>query len=534
MEAPAPVSAYLHSATMVKAGIYLLARLTPVLGGTPLWIGIVVTVGAITMLLGAWLALGQTDLKRILAYSTVSVLGMLTFLLGLGSALAVKAMIVLLLAHALYKGTLFLAAGSVDHETGTRDILKLGGLRRAMPITAAVVALAALSQSGIPPLLGFISKELLYETTLEGEKFTVLLTGIALITSVLLVAVAAIVALRPFWGSPVNTPQKAHEAPWQMNLGPLILVSLSLLFGLFPGWTGKVLVAPAVSAVMGETSKVKLALWHGITPMLILSLVTIGLGVLIYLFQNTARKFVQRIDFGERIGPARIYQLSLRGLDRFAGWQTRLIQNGSLPKYIVTVISFALLLIGYTLIRSANWSNLFASWTGNLRLYEIFFPLIILVATIAVVRSKSRLAAVAALGVVGFGVAMIYVLFGAPDLAMTQFAIETLTVIIFVLVLYRLPRFVAYSQKRTQVRDAVIAGLAGVMMTLLVLIVTSQPLVSRLSPYFSDNSYVLAKGRNIVNVILVDFRGIDTLGEITVLAVAAIGVFALMKLRAEE
>ncbi len=198
------------------------------------------------------------------------------------------------------------------------------------------------------------------------------------------------------------------------------------------------------------------------------------------------------------------------------------------------MIVFALVLIGYSLLRGADWVNLLGSWQGELRLYEVFFPVIILVATVAVVRSKSRLAAVAALGVVGFGIAMIYVLFGAPDLAMTQFAIETLTVILFVLVLYRLPRFASYSRPRSRLRDAVIAILAGAMMTLLVLAVTATPLTSRLSPYFAENSYLLAKGRNIVNVILVDFRGIDTLGEVTVLAVAAIGVFALMKLRAEE
>jgi multicomponent Na+:H+ antiporter subunit A len=451
MEAPAPVSAYLHAATMVKAGIYLIARMTPILGGTTLWLVIIVLVGAITMLLGAWMALGQTDLKRILAYSTVSVLGMLTFLLGLGSTLAAKAAMVLLIAHALYKGTLFLAAGAVDHESGTRDTLQLGGLRRVMPLTAGVVALAALSQAGIPPLLGFISKELLYETALETDTYTWLMTAVALITSVILVAVAAVVS------------------------------SLSLIFGIFPGWTGNLLVAPAVSAVIGEASKVKLSIWHGITPMLILSIVTVGLGILLYVIRKPARATVQRLDLGKRIGPARVYQVSLRALDHLADVQTRLIQNGSLPNYLLTVIVFALVLIGYSLLRGTDWVNLLGSWQGELRLYEIFFPVIILVATVAVVRSKSRLAAVAALGVVGFGVAMIYVLFGAPDLAMTQFAIETLTVILFVLVLYRLPRFASYSSPRSRLRDAVIAILAGAMMTLLVLAVTATPLTSRLS-----------------------------------------------------
>lgn len=533
MEAPAPVSAYLHSATMVKAGIYLIARMTPILGGTALWLGLVATVGAITMLLGAWMAIGKTDLKQILAYSTVSVLGMLTFLLGLGSSLATKAAMVLLIAHALYKGALFLAAGSVDHETGTREILQLGGLRRLMPVTAAVVALAALSQAGLPPLLGFISKELLYEVTLEAQPSEWLLTGLALLTSVLLVAVAAVVAIRPFWGKAVDTPKKAHEAPWQMSFGPAVLVSLSLFFGLFSGWTGNMMVAPAVSAVIGEAVKVKLALWHGVTPMLLLSLVTIGLGLTLYVLQNPVRKLAQTLDLGPRFGPQRFYQLSWRGIEWFAQFQTSILQNGSLPRYLLTVVAATTFLVGFTLLSTGNWQGLWRD-AGDLRLYEIVIAIIIVVAAISVVRTKSRLAAVASLGVVGIGVALIYILFGAPDLAMTQFAIETLTVILFVLVLYRLPRFATYTSKLTRYRDALVALAAGAMMTLLVLVITSTPLVSRLTPYFAQNSYTLAQGRNIVNVILVDFRGIDTLGEITVLAVAAIGVFALMKLRQEK
>jgi multicomponent Na+:H+ antiporter subunit A len=309
---------------------------------------------------------------------------------------------------------------------------------------------------------------------------------------------------------------------------------LSLVFGIFPEWTGKTLAAPSVSAVLAEAVKVKLALWHGITPMLILSLVTIGLGVVLYFAQKPVRALFQRLDLGAYIGPAKIYQASLLGLDRLAELQTRFIQNGSLPNYMLTVVIFSVLLIGAALLRGTDWLDLLGAWRGGLRFYEIFFPIIILAATVAVVRSKSRLAAVTALGVVGFGVAMIYMLFGAPDLAMTQFAIETLTVILFVQVIYRLPRFASYSRRRSRIRDAIVAISAGAMMTLLVLAVTSTELFSRLSPYFAENSYLLAKGRNIVNVILVDFRGIDTLGEITVLAVAAIGVFALMKLRAEE
>jgi multicomponent Na+:H+ antiporter subunit A len=533
MEAPAPVSAYLHSATMVKAGVYLIARLSPILGDTPLWLMIIVPVGAVTMLLGAWMALGKTDLKQILAYSTVSVLGMLTFLLGLGSTLAAKAAMVLLIAHALYKGALFMAVGSVDHETGTRDMLQLGGLRRLMPLTATVVGIAALSQAGIPPLLGFISKELLYEATLENDSYVLLLTGLALLTSVLLVAVAALVAIRPFWGKLVETPQKAHEAPWQMNLGPAVLVSLSLLFGLFPGWLGINLVAPAASAIQGEAINVKLALWHGITQMLILSIITILLGIALYTLQNVVRKLAQALDPGPIIGPKRLYKLSWRGIEWFAEFQTRILQNGSLPYYMLTIVGTTTFLVLFTVLRYWNWNGILR-WTSVPGVYEIVIASIIVIAALYIIRTKSRLAAVAALGAVGFSIALIYILFGAPDLAMTQFSIETLTVILFVFVLYRLPRFSEFTGKATRLRDAMVAIFAGGMMTLLVLVITSTPLVSRLTPYFAENSYTLAKGRNIVNVILVDFRGIDTLGEITVLAVAAIGVFALMKLRTEK
>lgn len=526
MEAPAPVSAYLHSATMVKAGIFLLARLTPILGGTALWMGIVVTVGAITMLLSAWLSLGQTDLKRILAYSTLSILGMLTFLLGLGSSLAIKTAMVLLVAHALYKGALFLTAGAVDHETGSRDITQLSGLRRVMPFTALAAGLAALSQAGIPPLFGFISKELVYETTLDS----IWLTALVFITSVLLVAVAGLVSIKPFFGPQGETPKSAHEAPWPMTSAPLLLSALSLIIGLFPGFLGKMLIAPAAQATYGEPIKVKLALWHGITPMLILSVITVLLGFGLYRIRIPARKLIQKLNVGPHIGPGQIYVYSLTYLDKFANNLTLFLQNGSLPRYLLTVLLAALGLIGVPLLLNTPWEGVFRL-PREVRFYEWVLVIIILGATFSAVRVRSRLAAVAALGAVGFSIAMIYTLFGAPDLAMTQFAIETLTVILFVLVLYRLPRFARYTGRKSRARDAIIAIGAGIMMTVLVLVVTATPLTSRLTPFFAENSYTLAKGRNIVNVILVDFRGIDTLGEITVLTVAAIGVLALMKMK---
>jgi multicomponent Na+:H+ antiporter subunit A len=234
MEAPTPVSAYLHSATMVKAGVYLLARLSPVLGGTEAWIAIVTLTGAATMLVGAAKALLETDLKRILAYSTVSVLGMLTLLLGIGTPRAIEAAMVYLLAHALYKGALFLVAGAVDHETGTREATRLGGLRRAMPITAVAAAAAAVSMVGLPPLFGFIAKELLYEATWGAPDLALVITGVTVLSNTLLMAVAVVVGIQPFAGQAVSTPKKPHEAPWTLWLGPALLGGLGLIGGLFP------------------------------------------------------------------------------------------------------------------------------------------------------------------------------------------------------------------------------------------------------------------------------------------------------------
>jgi multicomponent Na+:H+ antiporter subunit A len=558
MEAPTPVSAYLHSATMVKAGVYLLARLSPVLGGTDAWHYLVTGAGMATMLLGALLALAQTDLKRILAYSTVSTLGTLVLLLGLDTTLSVKAAMLFLLVHALYKGALFLAAGAVDHETGTRDIGRLGGLARAMPITAAAAGLAALSMAGLPPMLGFINKELLYEAKLQAPRAAALITAAGVAANMLLVAVAGLVGLGPFWGRRhvpgtsevpgTSGGKKPHEAPLAMWLGPAVLAGLGLLNGLFPEALPSTLVAAAASAVRGQPTEVKLALWHGINPILALSVLTVAVGAGIYAGHAALRRAVGRFAPGlsavfrnaGRWGPQAGYDLALRGLNGVARAQTRFLQSGYLSAYLIIIILTTVGLAGYALAARGGVQLALSVVEGaaggatGIRLYEALVGLLILAATLLAVFSSARLTAVAALGVVGYGVALIYTLFGAPDLAMTQFAIETLTVFLFVLVLYRLPRFASLSRRATRVRDAAIALAAGGLMTVLVLVATAMPLDSRLSPYFAENAASLARGRNIVNVILVDFRGLDTLGEITVLAAAAIGVYALLKLRLDE
>ncbi|MBO9362164.1 MAG: putative monovalent cation/H+ antiporter subunit A [Thermoflexus sp.] len=533
MEAPTPVSAYLHSATMVKAGVYLLARLTPVLGGSEAWRYLVGGVGMITMLLGAAMALWQRDMKRILAYSTVSALGTLTLLLGLDTVLSVKAAMVFLLTHALYKGALFLVAGAVDHETGVRDVTQLGRLAPAMPVTAVAAGLAGLSMAGLPPTLGFINKELLYEAQLQASRLAVPVTVAGVLSNVFLVAVAGIVALAPFLGRRAALSKRPHEAPPALLVGPLFLAAISLVGGLFPKVVAELLLSASVRAVRPEATTLELKLWHGINPAFALSVLTLAAGVAVY----AARGFWHRTSWLagaiDRWGPQGGYALLLSGLNGVAQAQTRLLQNGYLRFYLMAIIAATVGLVGSALLlRGGEIAAPSRLW--DVRLHEWAIAALTLAAALMAVLTSSRLAAAAALGIIGYSIALFYVFFSAPDLAMTQFAVETLTVILFVLVVYRLPRFTPLSSLRARVRDAVVALLAGGMMTALVLTAIAISRESHLASYFVENSWTQAQGRNVVNVILVDFRALDTLGEITVLAVAAIGIYALLRLRLEK
>ncbi len=526
MEAPTPVSAYLHSATMVKAGIYLMARLLPAIGGTPEWYSIVITIGALTTAAGAFLALGQTDLKRLLAYSTISALGTMTLLLGLGDPLAVKAAIAFLFAHALYKGALFLVAGSVDHEAGSRDITKLAGLRKAMPFSALAAALAGLSMAGVIPFFGFVAKEVLYEKALETNPWIIAVVVFSALANVI---VAALVAVTPFWRRATDHENKQdkhpHEAPFVMLAGPLFLSLIGLLAGLFARGTGN-LLSNAVNASSGQIVTTKLALWHGLTPALILSLLTLAIGIGVYLIITPLRKGFQKSYTAP--GPERAYQLTWRGVLGAADKLTGILQNGFLRYYLSMIIISTIGGVSLTLLLKGGWHLPDKILTP--RFYEVGLVLIILIAAFNVTISKSRLSAVASMGAIGFGIALLYLFYGAPDLAMTQFLIESLTVILFVVAFYHLPGFSNLSSKHAKIRDAFIALFAGTLMTVLVLSSIGGQVFPSISGYFSENSYLLSHGRNVVNVILVDFRGIDTLGEITVLGIAAIGVFALLKL----
>jgi multicomponent Na+:H+ antiporter subunit A len=532
MEAPTPVSAYLHSATMVKAGIYLIARLNHAIGGTVLWQDTILVIGTITMVIAALLSFKQTDLKKLLAYSTLSVLGTLTMLLGIGSNLAIKAFFIFLVAHSLYKGTLFLVAGTLDHETGTRNVSMLGGLKKYLPVTMIAALLASFSMMGIIPLVGFIGKETVYSAILEVESFRFLLLTLAVISNAFVVMVTILVGLKPFFGQLLPTPKSPHEAPIKMLIGPIILAVFGLLTGLFPNFFIQGLLDQSSISILAEELGITVKLWHGFNFVLLLSFVTLLSGIGIYYFRESIIRLISNIKLIDIIKPSYWYETILNGTLSFAKLQTKILQNGFLRYYIIFIILTTIGLAGYTLLRIPEINSL--NINAEVTIYELIIGIIIIASTLLVITSESRLKAIVSLGVVGFAMGIIFILYSAPDLALTTFAIETLTVILFVLVLYKLPKYLKFSKPVSKTRDVIIALSVGIFMTITVLLVTAGEMQSELKKYFAEASLPEGKGRNIVNVILVDFRAIDTLGEITVLAVAAIGVYALLKLRLKE
>ncbi|MGE0796698.1 MAG: hydrogen gas-evolving membrane-bound hydrogenase subunit E [Lautropia sp.] len=522
MVAPTPVSAYLHSATMVKLGVYLMARLNPTLGDTAIWTTLLQIGGLATMLTGSVLALRETDLKRMLAYSTVVSLGTLMVLIALPYAIASFALIAFLIVHALYKACLFLVAGIIDHEAGTRDTTTLSGLRHRMPLTAAVALLGGLSMAGLPPFIGFVGKELVYQASLDSAAPS-LPVLIALIANAVMVAVAGVLTLRVFFGPPASTPQTPHDPPWPMLAGPAALALLGLVFGIAP-WLANDLVLAAARSVAPGDVPYALALWHGFTPILALSGATLLLGCVLYRYWTPLHRLLAGQTAIGRLGPDAQYDRLIDGLQRVARWQTRRIQSGSLRRYVAATLAIFVLAIGGTLC-----------WQGGLawpapRSIEltIAIPILLTIAAIAVVRARDFVAGVLAAGMVGFGMALVFLFHGAPDLAFTQFSVEAVAIVILLAIVGRMP-FRDRTRRTTGERrtDAVIAiGIGGVA-TLVLLAVLGTPFDGRYGDYFMATSLPEAHGRNVVNVIIVDFRALDTLGEITVLALAALAAAAV-------
>jgi multicomponent Na+:H+ antiporter subunit A len=528
MAAPTPVSAYLHSATMVKLGVYLLARLNPVYLDHGLWQGTLTWFGLATALTGAVLALRETDLKRVLAYTTVTALGTLVMLVGIPPDVSATAAVVFLLVHALYKAALFLVAGIVDHETGTRDASALGGLARAMPATAVAATLAALSMAGLPPFVGFVAKELVYEAKLQaGDGAAVLVAGGFLVNAAM-VAVAAVLSFRLFLGRRRPTPRPAHDPGRAMMAGPIVLGALGLVAGAAPGLFGPWLVNPAASALLGQPVGGRLALWHGLTPLLGLSALTVLAGVCLYLAWGRLGPALRAFAPLYRLGPTALYDRAVAGLVPAAARATRAIQHGDLRGYLRTLFLTASLGVLATLALRGGFAfpALPPGWPDP----RILPAVVLALGAVAAVLSPSLMAAVMATGLVGFATAVLFMVNGAPDLAFTQFAVETLFVAILAAALVRLPiRARAARAPRDRRVDAAVAASAGAAVALLLLAVLASPFDPRLSDWFGAESVPAAHGRNVVNVILVDFRALDTLGEITVLALAAFSVVAVLR-----
>ncbi len=533
MQAPTPASAFLHSATMVKAGIYLLARLNPGLGNTVLWNTTLIVVGSATLLVGATLAMRQYDLKALLAYSTISVLGILTLVIGLGGTYAAEAMVAYLLAHALYKSALFLVAGGIDHETGTRDLRHLGGLRKEMPISMILAILAGLSMAGIPITYGFVAKELVLKAAIES-KMAMFGVAAALVIMVITAIFSIVYTWRfisgTFFGARgTGMHAHVHEAPVGMLIGPGIPASLTLLFSLgFLPVVG-VFLSPAATMIAGEHAEVHLHIWEGWNLAFTLSVGIMLVGGIIAAFHRQIAAAASLLPVW--LNSDRIYDATLDGLLNGAKRLTQIIQAGNLRTYLVTII-VAFLVLLWSQFLTQRFISVQLPPLNDLVLHEVVAALLIPVGVVAVTRAQEPIGAIISAGMVGAMVSLFFVLFSAPDLALTQLLIEVLLTVFLLLVFSVLPdRFEELSPNNTRIRDGFIAGGVGVLMTGLTLVAVSSTLFEPISSYYLDQSLPAGKGGNVVNVILVDFRGLDTLGEISVLFIAALGIYGLLRLR---
>ncbi|MGE0572380.1 MAG: hydrogen gas-evolving membrane-bound hydrogenase subunit E [Dehalococcoidia bacterium] len=521
MVAPSPVSAYLHSAAMVKAGVFVLARVFPHFEGLLLWEALLMSAGGTTAVLGGWFAIRHSDMKAILAYTTISLLGTLVFLLGIGTSSAVKAACVLLLGHALYKSSLFLAVGAVEHATGTRDVRELRGLARALPWTTAALALGGLSLAGLPPALGYVGKETLLAAA-EANRTSMVL-AVAGATGVFSLLAAWMVTLRVGAGSPSPAAERAHPLQREVVVAPLALAGAGLALGIAAPVL-EPLVRSCATAITGYPVEVQLGLIPVSATVGIASVAIIVVGLTIA-FAAGSRLLPMVQPGWPRAGDLG-YRLALDNAQAGARFITERVQNGMLPSYVLTILVVTLALAGTAFVTGGGMTA--PRDLASIRFHEGLISLVVLSAAGVAALTRSHMAGVAALGTVGIGIAVLYGMLGAPDLAMTQLLIETVTVVLFVYVFSRLPGLRELSSVRRRTRDAVFAGICGLFVMALTWTVAGTSGDRPVAEYFARVSYSEAFGRNVVNVIIVDFRALDTLAEITVLAVAAVGVLALL------
>jgi multicomponent Na+:H+ antiporter subunit A len=544
MEAPTPVSAFLHSATMVQAGVYLLARMSPSLGGTTAWTTLLIVFGGLTLLWGAFGALRQIDLKQMLAQSTIASLGLLVLLIGIGNEAAISGMVIYFLAHACYKAGLFMVAGAVDHGTGTRNLSVLGGLADQMPVSFIGASLAALSMIGLPLTLGFFGKEEMYLALMGLRPEALLVLAVLILGNALLAGLALLVMIKPFLGPLLPTPKSPHEAPVAMLAGPILLGGAAIVAAMTVEWFGPNIVVPAAATILGEATNSHLHLAIDFrSPLLWLSVLTWALGILVYWQASTIRTVLRRGGRAMGWTADTVFDWAMFGLIRVAGLVTRRLHHGRLEIYLVVVFAALALVLLVPVLGmgglAALWpSGQFGNWPANLtpaalHLHEWAVIALAIGGLVAVLVASSRLVAILALGIQGTAVALLYLLFGAPDLSFTQFMVEVLSVVILTLVMTRLRLDERDHRPLGEaLRDGAVALACGIGVSLTLLVVLTGTLDPKLGEFFTATSVPLAHGHNIVNVILVDYRGFDTLGEISVLMATGIAILALIRGRA--
>ncbi|MBD8685948.1 MULTISPECIES: monovalent cation/H+ antiporter subunit A [unclassified Rhizobium] len=544
MAAPTPVSAYLHSATMVKAGVFLLVRLWPVLAGTQEWFWLLGFAGITTLLLGAYFAMFQQDLKGLLAYSTISHLGLITTLLSLGSPLAAVAAIFHMMNHATFKASLFMAAGIIDHETGTRDMRRLSGLYRFMPATATLAMAASAAMAGVPLFNGFLSKEMFFAESVETHADSLLdkaLPYVATLSGAFAVAYSLRFIHTVFFGpAPHDIPNpKPHEPPRWMRFPIELLVVACLIVGIVPSLSIGPFLHSAVLSVLGpQTPAYSLSIWHGFNLPLMMSLVALIGGVAIY---AALGGYFARCEDGppvfRHLRGQRIFERIIVTVSwKWARWLESTLGTRRLQPQLRMLILVALI-AGFSPVASSQFTLTLPSVTTFDPIFAILWGIGMIAAMGAAWQAKyHRLAALVMLGVSGLVTCLTFVWLSAPDLAITQLLVEIVTMVLILLGLRWLPKREVKVDNNSELpaqlrrgRDFMLAVFCGIGMSVIAFAVMTLPVPNTIANYFLENAYTQGGGTNVVNVILVDFRGFDTMGEIAVLAIVGLTVFALLR-----
>jgi multicomponent Na+:H+ antiporter subunit A len=529
MAAPTPVSAYLHSAAMVNAGIYLIARMSPVLGNTVVWQTIIIIFGVVTMFTGAYFSLTQKDMKRILAYATISAQGILVLLLGVGSVLSVKAALLYLVVHAFYKATLFMVTGAIDKKTGTRNIYELGNLWKKMPVTMVCSVLALASMASVPPMMGCISKKLIFEAKVEFLDKSPYLLVLGFIAFIFLFAVSVLITYQVFFRKQSLIKNNTTEAGFMFLLGPVILSVLGFVITIFPEQF-ETFIEFAAGAVKTTNFQVDLKLWSGLTDVFWLSFISMFLGTLLFAYRNKIFSFFQRLNnYLFYLELSNIFLLFIDWLLKFTKKVTGTIQHGYHRFYLMIVFLVSGIFLWLFFIMNDVWD--FGNSPTPVSVPVMGIVLIAIIATFITIITRSKITAIITMGVVGYSLGIFFLINGAVDLAITFIIIDTLTLALFVMVTLKLPEFVRFSNTPTRIRDGIVALAVGACMFLVALVASLPGASGKLADFYLDKSLPEGFGKNVVNVILVDFRALDTLGEITVVLIAAVSIFALLKLK---